>query len=95
MRTLTKHEDDVLPVIGVWIPTGVATYFVVFKLAEWLLLSLGYSNKMPVELVGGGESTTVQMVAASYYAGPIGIAAMLLVIGAWYYRDRRNENASS
>jgi hypothetical protein len=89
VRTYTRHGDDIWPILTVWLPTGLLTYFVIYSASESLLLALGYGHEIPVELVGGGMSTTVPMTAASYYAGPIGISAMLLVIAAWWYRDSR------
>lgn len=92
VRTLTKHGDDILPVVTVWLPTAVLTYLVTYKAAEFWLRASGYTDKIPVDICGGGSCTTVRMVAAEYHAGPIGITAMLLVLGAWWVRDELTDS---
>lgn len=87
MRTVAKDENDLRPALTVWIPTALAAYLIVFKLAEWILNLNGYDHRMPVEICGGGSCDTVQMVASGYYAGFFGIAAMVLVLGAWVARS--------
>lgn len=92
MRTVSEHEDDIWPVVTVWLPTAIATYALVYKVAEWLLIEWRYDYRMPVEVCGGGTCDTIQMMAAGYYAGLIGLTAMFLVFGAWWLRSELVED---
>lgn len=87
MRTVAKHGDDIWPLLTVWLPTALATYLLVFKIAKWLLIQRGYDHRIPVEICGGGSCDTIQMMVAGYYAGLVALAAMLLVFGAWTARS--------
>lgn len=65
------------------------------KIGQGVLTSLGYTGKIPVEIIGGGSSETVMMSKAGYWAGlyfqlPILIVSLLAVA---YYADRIEYNA--
>lgn len=87
LRTTARHEDDVWPVVLVWLPSGFLAYFLIAYSVEWVLLQHGYEYEIPVQIVGGGVSTTVQMTAAGYHGGQIGIFVMLAVWFFWWGRN--------
>lgn len=86
LRTTTRHEDDVWPVL-LWFATSLVAAVLSFQLAEQVFLWLGYTSVEPILIKGGGETSTVYWTQAEYYAGLVEVGVLVCVNLAWWVRN--------
>lgn len=88
LRTITRHEDDILPVI-VWFlsahAVGILAAYVATEFFRWL----GYTETVMVTLVGGTESSKIPWQLAEYYAMYVQMTIFIAVFAAFMLRNWR------
>lgn len=88
VRTLTHHENDWLPVLVWFILSHLAGYIGGYA-AQLYFKSKGLTHTVPVEIVGGGTSTTRHWLAAEYQAMQVQTVVFLAAFAGFWIRDRR------